>query len=234
MGDDVQSGGLICVAVGKKTVAAAIAEAKLASARADVIEIRLDALEEPEIAPFISQIDCPLLFTCRPDWEGGSFTGPEENRLELLEEAVAGGAAFVDLELQAPQASFERLAAKLQASPTKLIVSNHNFMATGSRAELLEVLEGMKQKGADIGKIITTAHSFRDALRVLQLQEDAVQLKLPLIAFCMGKAGVISRFATLDLGGFMTYCAPDGGTGTAPGQISVSNLLRARQSLSLA
>lgn len=234
MGDSVQSAGLICVAVGKDTVEKAIAAAKIASTEADVVEIRIDAMGNPQIEPFISQIDRPLLFTCRPDWEGGFFTGSEDSRLALLEEAVEKGAAYVDLELQAPQDSFERLVAKLQGSSTRLIVSNHNFESTGSREELLDILAAMKRKGADIGKIITTAHCFNDVLRVLQLQEDARELDLPLIAFCMGRAGVISRFATLELGGFMTYCAPDDGVGTAPGQITVSKLRHALQSLDLA
>lgn len=229
----MQSGGLICVAIGKNTVTEAIAAAQIAAVEADVVEIRIDAMVEPEVEPLLSELDHPMLFTCRPDWEGGLYTGPEEERLALLEEAVAHGAAFVDLELKAPDDSFSRLLPKLADSPTRLIVSNHNFEATGSREELLEILKAMKEKGADIGKIITTAHTFSDVLRVLQLQQDARELDLPLIAFCMGCAGVVSRLATLELGGFMTYCAPNDGAGTAPGQITVSNLRRALQALSL-
>lgn len=229
----MQSGGLICVAIGKNTVTEAIAAAQIAAVEADVVEIRIDAMVEPEVEPLLSELDHPMLFTCRPDWEGGLYTGPEEERLALLEEAVAHGAAFVDLELKAPDDSFSRLLPKLADSPTRLIVSNHNFEATGSREELLEILKAMKEKGADIGKIITTAHTFSDVLRVLQLQQDARELDLPLIAFCMGRAGVVSRLATLELGGFMTYCAPNDGAGTAPGQITVSNLRRALQALSL-
>ena len=233
MGEEMQSGGLICVAIGKGSVAEAIDAAEIASVEADVVEIRVDALHDPAIEPFLTRIDRPLLFTCRPDWEGGFFAGPEESRLALLEEAVSRGAAYIDLELKAPQSSFDRLLTGLQGSSTKLIVSNHNFESTGSREELLDILTAMKDKGADIGKIITTATNFSDVLRVLQLQEDARKIGLPLIAFCMGRAGVISRLATLELGGFMTYCAPDDGAGTAPGQISVTDMRRALKSLSI-
>jgi 3-dehydroquinate dehydratase len=38
----------------------------------------------------------------------------------------------------------------------------------------------------------------------------------------MGSRGRISRLATIKLGGYMTYAAPDGGKETAPGQIPVS------------
>jgi 3-dehydroquinate dehydratase-1/3-dehydroquinate dehydratase/shikimate dehydrogenase len=60
--------------------------------------------------------------------------------------------------------------------------------------------------------------------RVLALLELAEQRGFPLIAFCMGAAGRVSRVATLALGGFMTYAAADGAAGTAPGQLSVSQL----------
>ena len=82
----------------------------------------------------------------------------------------------------------------------------------------------MRDSGAHIGKIVTMAHDFRQALRILQLQEKAAQLDFPLISFAMGEAGRISRAATCALGGYMTYCAPDSGEATAPGQIRVSDL----------
>ncbi|MCK5071561.1 MAG: type I 3-dehydroquinate dehydratase, partial [Desulfocapsa sp.] len=103
-------------------------------------------------------------------------------------------------------------------------VSWHNFKDTPSREELVGRMALMQDKGADIGKIITTAHSHQDVLRVLQLQDVAEQLGFPLIAFCMGRPGVISRIATCDLGGYMTYCAVSKEEATAPGQLSVGTL----------
>ena len=38
---------------------------------------------------------------------------------------------------------------------------------------------------------------------------------------------MISRVATLELGGYMTYAAPDDGQLTAPGQLSLSAMLKA-------
>ena len=118
----------------------------------------------------------------------------------------------------------------LHDSTTKLIVSWHNFKDTPMREELLGRMALMQDMGADIGKIITTAHSHRDVLRVLQLQEVAEQLDFPLITFCMGRPGVVSRVATCELGGYMTYCAVSGEEATAPGQLSVG-ALREIQSL---
>jgi 3-dehydroquinate dehydratase type I len=52
----------------------------------------------------------------------------------------------------------------------------------------------------------------------------AAENNFPLIAFCMGAIGKISRLATIKLGGYMTYAAPDEGKETAPGQMPVSVL----------
>ena len=59
-------------------------------------------------------------------------------------------------------------------------------------------------------------------ISILNLQANAAENNFPLIAFCMGTIGRISRLATTKLGGYMTYAAPDGGDETAPGQIKVS------------
>jgi 3-dehydroquinate dehydratase-1/3-dehydroquinate dehydratase/shikimate dehydrogenase len=79
--------------------------------------------------------------------------------------------------------------------------------------------------------LVTTAKDHHDVLSVLQLQVDAEELNLPLIAFCMGSAGVISRLATLKLGGYMTYCAPNEREATAPGQIPAGVMRSLMQSL---
>lgn len=214
--------GRLCVAIGEKTIDGALAAAgQAASMAADVIEIRLDCLETAVVAAFTAAIDTPLLFTNRPLWEGGNFVGEELQRVDLLLEAVAAGAAYVDLELRAPAQSLRRVLAAKQSSSTRLILSNHNFEMTPSRKELLDVLRSMKNQGADVGKIVTTAHTHQDVLRVLRLQEDAELLELPLIAFSMGQVGVMSRLATLGVGGYMTYCALAEQGETAPGQITI-------------
>ena len=63
----------ICVSVGGKEVTETLDIARSAETGADVIEIRLDSLPQPEIAPFVKGLTRPLLFTNRPEWEGGSF-----------------------------------------------------------------------------------------------------------------------------------------------------------------
>ena len=214
----------ICVSIGREKVDDAVAAAQSVVLQADVLEIRLDCLEVVDVMTFVREFDKPLLFTNRPDWEGGQFAGEEEERLAPLLQAISENAAYVDLELQAPTDSQQAVRSALQDSTTKLILSWHNFTETPSREELLGRMAIMQDNGADIGKIITTAHTHEDVLRVLQLQEVAARLDFPLIAFCMGKPGVVSRIATCALGGYMSYCAVNEKEATAPGQLSVTAL----------
>jgi len=226
------SGGGICVAVAAPDAQSAAQAVQPVIDLVDVVEIRLDAMQETDIPDLCRGIARPLLFTNRPAWEGGRFKGSEEERLLPLLEAVEHGPAFVDLELKAQPHLRHRLAGALQGTATRLILSHHNFSLTPDSASLSETLSRQMESGAHIGKIVTMAHDHLDVLRVLQLQEEASRHDFPLIAFCMGKAGALSRIITLLLGGFMTYAALDEGQGTAPGQLTVLELRAALSSLS--
>jgi 3-dehydroquinate dehydratase-1/3-dehydroquinate dehydratase/shikimate dehydrogenase len=216
----------ICVAIARETVEEGLAVAEEISPLADVIEIRLDRLKKISVLPFISHLTKPLLFTNRPIWEGGGFAGDEGARIAPLIEAVQHGADYVDLELKAPTSSQKALLEAVENSAGRLILSWHNFQETPTREELVGRLAMMQDKGAHIAKIVTMAHDYHDVLRVLHLQEEAARMDIPLIAFCMGGPGVFSRVATVELGGYMTYCAAVEDEATAPGQLSVAVLLQ--------
>ena len=214
----------ICVSIARETIKEAVAAANDISPLADVIEIRLDRLETIAVAPFMSRLTKPLLLTNRPIWEGGGYEGEEEARIAPLLEGAQQGVAYVDLELKAPASSQKALLEAVDNSASRLILSWHNFQETPTRAELVGRLAMIQDKGAHIAKIVTMAHDYHDVLRVLNLQEEAARMDIPLIAFCMGRPGVVSRVATVELGGYMTYCAARDDEATAPGQLSVGVL----------
>jgi 3-dehydroquinate dehydratase-1 len=224
-----QEAGLVCVSIGTRAAAAdpqaeALAAARRAEAAADVIEIRLDSIPQPEIGLFTRELTRPLLFTNRPEWEGGSYAGDETARTGLLLDAITAGAAFVDIEMKTAADLRRQVISRAREQQTRVIISAHNFTATPSTEELEALVDEQSASGAHIGKIVTTAHTSGDVLRVLALQLLAAEKNFPLIAFCMGRAGMISRVATVELGGYMTYAAPDSGQATAPGQLKVSAL----------
>jgi len=216
--------GKICVSIAGADAAAVHAEVQPVLEKVDVIEVRLDAMAEPDVARCCRLFQKPLLFTNRPIWEGGAFNGVEDERVRPLFAAVDLQAAYVDFELRADPQLRSQLLEAMQSSPTRMILSWHDFKSTPTAKELAEILGQMMDSGAHIGKIVTTAHTPADVLRVLNLQERALAAGFPLSCFCMGEAGRISRLATLYLGGYMTYGALNDDSVTAPGQLSIERL----------
>ena len=216
--------GKICVSLTGADAAAVHAEVQPVLEKVDVVEIRLDATAEPDVAGCCSLFQKPLLFTNRPVWEGGAFNGIEDDRVRPLFAAVDLQAAYVDFELRAEPQLRSQLLQAMQSSSTRMILSWHDFKSTPTTKELAEILGQMMDSGAHIGKIVTTAHTPADVLRVLNLQERALAAGFPLSCFCMGEAGRISRLATLYLGGYMTYGALNDDCTTAPGQLSIDRL----------
>jgi 3-dehydroquinate dehydratase-1/3-dehydroquinate dehydratase/shikimate dehydrogenase len=212
--------GRVCVSV-TGADAAEIEEAlRPVASDVDVVEVRLDTMVRPDVTECCRILRYNLLFTNRPVWEGGGFSGMKQERLAPLLTAVQQQAAYVDLEVRAGIELREQLFAEKREtkSSTRIILSWHDFEATPDSDRLNGVFDQMQSAGADIGKIITTSHNAGDVLRLLSLLETARTSKFPLICFCMGKQGRISRFATLYLGGYMSYVALSEKQATAPGQ----------------
>ena len=177
----------------------------------EMAEIRLDLcpeLGEEDIETLFSETDIPLVATCRfaqcPDAE------------KRLGAAISAGAAFVDLEVEMPSAMGKRLRRLAKESGTTVIRSWHDFEQTPSVFLLHEQLELCRTYGADIAKIVTTAHDAGDVARVQALYDEAEEGKL--IAFCMGEAGRESRLEALAKGAPYTYAALSEGDAVASGQ----------------
>lgn len=215
--------GLICASLSGEHAAELIEQGERITSLVNLFEIRLDSMLRPEIELFCQRLDKPLLFTNRALWEGGLFTGDEIERVALLHQAIDLGCHYVDIELQCDEALRISLINHARKDAAKVIVSFHDFIATPPESELQNVLKKMQATGAYAGKIVTTANSPTDVVRVLNLLAQAKAMQFPLTAFCMGSAGKISRFATLFLGGFMTYVAPSAAKSVAPGQFAADH-----------
>ena len=92
-----------------------------AVAAADLIELRLDSVSDPDVAGALAGRRRPVIVTCRPAWEGGHFAGSEEERKRLLTEAFALGAEYVDVEWRA---RFEILA---REAGQRIVLSANDF-----------------------------------------------------------------------------------------------------------
>ena len=212
-----------------------------ALAQCEMAEIRLDrcALTAREIDELFTS-DVPLVATCRineiaasdPSLQGEELT--EQSRgikaMQIAEKrlirAIEAGARYVDVEIEAPKQMSKRVRQAAHENGTLFIRSYHDFEGTDSMEALKAMVEKCVYHGADMVKIVTTAHSESDVEKVMALygwcrgEGDRIGALADggLIAFCMGEAGRESRLECLRHGAPYTYAALNVEEAAAPGQ----------------
>ncbi len=195
----------------------------------DLVEWRMDKFagrrSMEEMKTFLSALSIkqrlPVIATNRPVREMGVFTGREDLRLSMLDEAAKSGAEWIDLEHDTDVDNI----ARFRQAGAKVLLSWHCPAETPSRRVLREKLASMHKTGADALKIVTMAQSGEDNLRVLELIPLAgKEFGIDLIAFCMGQAGKWSRLASIFLGSPWTYTQFEGRSAGAPGQLADSEM----------
>jgi len=199
-----------------------------AGAGAEMLELRLDYLRDPtpaivdHIVSNIKDLQLPMIATCRPDWEGGYFTGDETLRQSIIEQALKAGADFVDIELAAFKRSDSNVCELLTTVPQKVIVSYHNFKRLPDDFNLQWEAINLGRPG--VGKIAYQAGNILDnfvALDLLRAERDALRLA---IVLAMGPAGIVSRLLAKKLGAFLSFGGLEEGAETADGQVSIGEM----------
>jgi 3-dehydroquinate dehydratase type I len=162
----------------------------------------------------------PWLACNRRSEEGGKWWGGEEERITELLEAAALGAAVVDIELATP--GVEDVVAGLK-DRAECMVSFHDLDGTPAIEWLRGIVRDQLAAGADICKVVTTAHGITDNVTVMQLIRDFHSKKV--ISFAMGDAGQTSRILCPVAGGYFTYASVEKGSESAAGQVTVNELV---------
>ena len=218
---------MICTTIQNKTaeqILEALEHCEMAEIRLDRCE--LSARETEDV--FTS--DVPLVATCRisevaqnePSLQELPDSAREIKAMQIAEKrlvrAIEAGARYVDVEIEAQKQMSKRVRSAAHENGTIFIRSYHDFEGTDSYEALKALVEKCKYHGADIVKIVTTAHSAEDVDKVMALYEWAHAENIDLIAFCMGEAGKESRLECLKHGAPYTYAALSAGEAAAPGQ----------------
>jgi 3-dehydroquinate dehydratase / shikimate dehydrogenase len=181
-----------------------------ALAGADLVELRLDSVADPDVSAALAGRKSPVIVTCRPEWEGGAFKDSEAERRRMLECALQQGAEYVDVESKAAFAS-DLIAA---TGGKRIVLSSHDF--AGVPTDLIERVRGMRAAGAEIVKVAVMARSLSDNIHLLQLERAANTVLIG-----MGAAGAPSRVLAAHFHSLWSYA----GEGYAPGQISAARML---------
>ena len=203
---------LLCVTVTAPTTAE-LRRQRDDVADADVIELRLDSVSDPDVAAALAGRRRPVIVTCRPKWEGGHFKGAEEERRRILAEALALGAEYVDIEARA---RFDDLLA--DSGGRRVVLSYHDF--DGIPSDLSGLVQAMRSTGADVVKVAVTAKRLSDCVPLHDLGAQAGR-QTGLVVIGMGPFGLATRVLAGRFGSMWTYA----GTDREVGQVSAATLL---------
>lgn len=195
----------ICVSIGNTSfqdILKVLEEVGMAEIRIDLLDLMPNQLE------MVFSSHKNLIATCRQ----GRYD--DAQRASMLSRAIEAGAAWVDLEIETSDEWRKPLIDLARSKRCKLIISWHCFGKTPSDAELYSIVDNLYAAGADVAKIACLSNSRKDSARLMSLYSKYNHL----VAIGMGKVGVISRIASLQLGAPFTF-ASLADDKTAPGQV---------------
>lgn len=178
---------------------------------ADALEIRIDMLDRPvDDLPRLFHIlrdlsELPIIATNRREGEGGEWVGPERERIDALV-SVFDYVDAVDIEYYAG----ERDDVLQEADEYNLlkIVSFHDTTDTPAGDFIESMIEDMFDVGADVARVVTTAHDRDDVLRMLGSTLRVEELG-PVSTMCTGRMGYLGRALTPLFGSKLTYGSID-------------------------
>lgn len=209
----------ICLVVTGQTINQFLINLKLAQAQADLIELRVDFIQNLSIKHLNiikNQTHKTGIFTCRPKRHLASHH-------QLIKKADQLGFDFIDLELETLQKN------PIELNQSQLIVSHHDFSNTLSFSKLKNILVQMDAFKPAIKKIATLVKSDQDLLTLTKL----LITKKPsekLIVIGMSQKAKLTRILFPLFGSYLTYASLKNLT-SAPGQIDINKLKLFYQSL---
>jgi 3-dehydroquinate dehydratase-1 len=210
----------ICASLAAENASDLAAQAKNAfDLGADFIEARLDFIAPEHVMQAADGIDKDrAVFTLRSKNQGGRFSGTEEERVKLLRKLAEKRPMLVDVELETLQAN-DNLADYLELASIPTLVSWHDFEKTPPNDEIADIITEMRLYSNYV-KVVTTAKSVEDSVRLMSLYENSLGLH-PII-FAMGEAGVVTRVLCALYGAPYTYAALE--KAVAPGQLTIAQM----------
>ena len=151
---------MICVSVQEKD----FNRCKEIIAGCNMVELRGDLCNftTPQVEELV-QMHSNMLYTHR------ICNSTPAKAMEQVTAAIKKGVKYVDIEIEAPVDYLEYIKSYARVNGCTLIISYHNFEGTQSLQELQTIYDICRRKGADIVKIVTTAHNTSDASRVMEL-----------------------------------------------------------------
>lgn len=216
----------ICVSILPKTTTGALRlMEKAEESGADLIEVRLDNLEDFQgLADLAAHSKGPKIATNKRS------STSEKRRQQTLLDAAENGFEYVDWDLSSQ--NLNQAVKETKALGAKCVLSFHDFNGSLSLSELSSILEKQILNSADVCKIVTTPKQVEDNLTLLQFVR-AASAKAKIVCFGMGELGKTSRLLSPAFGAFFTFASLERGSETAAGQMTIEEMVTAYKLLGL-
>lgn len=206
------------------TVIKKIEDVEKAITHADGLELRVDCLDEIDffrLKRVIETCPIPIMLTLRKKSQGGFYLDSEEKREHLIEMLFSLNPDFFDLEYDMDPSFIKKISSNYPE--VKIICSYHNFEKTP--LDLSAILSRMELPFFYAYKLATLALSSLDAFKMMQFVKNQVSIGKKIIGICMGEKGQITRILGKVYGNLINYASIDNNSSTAPGQLSIEELL---------
>lgn len=201
----------VCLTLTSPTLSENVSLVKKYSAYIDLVELRVDYLNESEqnfVRRFPAMIPFPCILTIRRKNDGGNFYGNEMSRTILFSRALAfanqdrkKNFAYVDFEEEYQVPSLQEAALSFG---TKIIRSVHDMK--NPIKNLQARFSDMHAKPNEILKIACMPHTLSD---ITEMFAEAKTLHgFDYILCAMGNLGIPSRILAQKTNSFLTYTSP--------------------------
>ncbi|WOE33088.1 type I 3-dehydroquinate dehydratase [Acinetobacter sp. SAAs470] len=223
------------VPITARTASQAIAQAQQIAAHPDVdiAEFRIDLLDFAAdnrqviaLGHQLNQIlkDKPLIATIRTHNEGGQMKISDQDYEKTYQAYLQHPfMQLFDIEMFRDAKCVANLTQLAHQQNILVIMSNHDFNQTPAQQDIEQRLLQQDQMGADILKIAVMPKSKQDVMTLMNATQAVSQKSTkPLLTMSMGQLGTLSRIATANIGGSLSFGMI--GEASAPGQIDVQQL----------
>jgi len=220
----------ICVPIVERTLSACRDALSAASEKADIIELRLDYLDDldernpsSQIESLIAAANGPLILTFRPSEQGGARQINRETRVQLWANLCSLFKSRPSLLCDLEWDIIAEIPAEI-IKPDQRIASYHNFNDSVARES--EIFRFLLNQPAKLIKIAVAGNEITDCIRVKQMIEQSTSDGRQMIGIVMDEPGIISRVLGPGWGSYLTFASIASSKASASGQLTVDTLNR--------
>lgn len=204
---------------------------EILSSAADIVEWRLDLEmtlpDKIQYRDVLKQLKShkKVLLTYRSKQEGGEGQQIYE---QVVHDILACDVLpdLIDIEVNQGAEVVHQLLALARDRRVMSILSLHNFTQTPDENELVSLIKNMSDYRPDVVKVAMMPKQLADVERLLNVTAKCHKaLAQPLITMSMGDLGKKSRIIGYQYGSELTFATTSQTTGSAPGQLTITDLL---------